>query len=189
MKRSIVAGLMASLLSQTALAGPPRSLEFCQVLTLTTGSAYTAGNVVGSVTGAAAGSGIISFTAGSGPLLSGIIQSVRLNFAEAQTAEFDINPLVAVPAHSTFSDKAAPSISTTGCSTAVNCDPFLALPPIKLASASALLGSGLSQYGADQIAGARQFPGKIMGFVITTTGTPTFTNAKAQFCATVMTDF
>lgn len=182
--------LAATLLSPVcAFAGPPRSLEFCQVLTLTTGSAYTAGNVVGSISGSAGGSGIIPFTSPSGPNLSGVVQSVRLNFAEAQTAEFDVSPLTSAPVNSTFADKSAPSISTTGCSTATNCDPFSALPPIKLTTANALLGAGLSQYGADQIAGARQFPGKIMAFVITTPGTPTFTIPKAFFCATVMTDF
>jgi hypothetical protein len=184
MKRLAI--IAALLVSPPALANPA-TIELCQTLTLTTGSAYTAGNVVGSVTGTAGQSGLIALN--SGPGFAGVLESVALDFAEAHTEEYDITPLFSIPINSTFTDKSAPGISATGCSTDTNCDPFLVRTPIKLTNDTALLGSNGTNYSADAIAHAFQVNGgQIAYFVITTPGTPTFTNAKAKFCAAFLKD-
>lgn len=144
--------------------------EVCASMTVTTGSAYTAGNVVG---------GTLTLASLVRAPLTGILQSVRMSFRETITAEFDVSMFQAAPA-TTFTDKSAPAISTA--------DSLLAMPPIKLTVNSTLLGANATIYGQDGINRAIKLGATTASFVITTPGTPTFGNANPQFCASVQQD-
>ena len=187
MRSLLLAGISSfALVAGLAKAETPSTVELCQPLRLTTGSAYTADNVVGSATGTAGGSGVINLNTASSPGLSGIATSIRLNFAEFHTEEFDVTPLSDAPSSGTIlNDNQEPSLSTTGCSTypATSCDPFLVITPIKLTNHTSLLGPNGTNYGTDLN------PLRSGYFVITTPNTPTFTNAIASFCVVYRKDF
>jgi hypothetical protein len=143
--------------------------EVCVTPVVTSGSAYSAGNVVG---------GLITFANAMLSANSGSLQSIRMTTKSVQSAEFDISFLSALPsAPSTeFPDKAAPAIAAA--------DVGLVLPPIKLTTNFSGLGTH-TVYGADAIARAVNNAGSSAYAVITTPGTPTFTSASdLQLCAT-----
>lgn len=187
MKRLILA-VLATAWCSVALADPPQitaSDKKCATVTLTTGAAYTAGNVVGSVTAAGA-SGVITIPSlvrvspASVNALTAVLLSIELKFQEAHTEEFDISPFDTSPATSTFTDKVAPAVSAA--------DALNMQVPIKLATASSLLGANGTVYGADQVSRVIKILDGIGRFVITTPGTPTFTAATGKLCAGVLQD-
>ena len=141
---------------------------------LTASSAYTSGNLVG---------GLVSLPLSMTTIRhpgAGVLQSIRLNFKDAQTAEFDVYGFSANPSNSTWTDKSAPSINAA--------DVFSVKPPIKLTSAASGLGTH-TIYGADAI-GRASLNGSVTDyFAIVTIGTPTFgSTADAQFCASYLQD-
>lgn len=153
------------------------SFGTCSWGALTASSAYTSGNVIG---------GKITITPAFLTAGSGILQSVRLTFADTQTAEFDIYQFSANPSATTWTDKTAPSIAA-GDVTKVR-------PPIKLTGNDSGLGTH-TVYGADQLARAVStglssgFPVTSDYFVIRTIGTPTFgSTTDATFCAAYLQD-
>lgn len=140
-------------------------------MTVTTGSAYTAGNVVG---------GKLTFASAVRSQLTGVLQSVRLIFQDTQTAEFDVTFFSSNPA-TTFTDKTAPAISTA--------DALLAQPTIALSNAATKLGANMTTYGADGIGRAIKLATTTLYAVVTTTGTPTFTGGTApQLSVSILQD-
>ena len=146
--------------------------EVCVVPTVTSGSAYTTGNVVG---------GLLAFSSGvRSQYLAGIIQSVRLETNTVQTAEFDVTFFQAQPAASTWTDKTAPSIQTT--------DKVLVYPPVKLTNNYSGLGTH-TVYGADSINRSVHLGATTLYSVITVVGTPTFgSTTDLQLCVTLKQD-
>lgn len=143
-------------------------------LALTASSAYTSGNLVG---------GLITLLKTMVTVRhpgAGVLQSIRLNFKDAQTAEFDVYGFSANPSATTFTDKATPSIAAA--------DVFKVRPPIKLTTATSGLGTHTS-YGTDAIARAALNGSTTDYFAIVAIGTPTFgATTGAQFCAAYLQD-
>ena len=146
---------------------------------VTASSAYTAGNEVGPLI-------VLTPTfrgVGSNPPDSGgIVQSIRLNFKDAQTGGFKAYQFSTNPSSSTWTDKTAPAINAA--------DVFKVRPPITLSSADSGLGTH-TNYGADLIGRLHVALGPTTTdyWVLVTTGTPTFgSTTDAQFCVTYMVD-
>jgi hypothetical protein len=147
---------------------PCSSTEICQTPVVST-SAYTSGYAVG---------GLIALTI---PLTAAgqMLMSVRLDFLDAQTVEFDVYQLAGNPVKTSaaggFKDSATPSIDPT--------DVFKVLPPIILTTGYSGLGTH-TVYGADQISRSLARSTAIDYFVIVTKGTPTLGAVNdMQFCA------
>lgn len=141
---------------------------------LTQSSAYTAGNLVGGLIT------LLKTMVTSRHPGAGVLQSISLNFKDAQTAEFDVYGFRANPSSSTWTDKATPSINAA--------DVFKVRPPIKLTTAASGLGTHTS-YGTDAVARAALNGSTTDYFAIVTTGTPTFASTTdAQFCAAYLQD-
>lgn len=162
-----------------ALADAPQitaSAKKCVTITLTTGSAYTAGNVVGGLLTIPGLTRVAPATVNS---LTAVMHSMDLKFQETHSEEYDVTAFDAAPA-TTFTDKVAPAIS--------GADSLNAQVPIKLTNNTSLLGSSGTVYGADSIGRVIQIIDGIGRFVITTTGTPTFTASTAKLCVGVLQD-
>jgi hypothetical protein len=145
--------------------------ETCVTPTVTASSAYTAGNEVG---------GLITFANAVGNIQTGILQAVRLNFKDAQTAEFDVTFFSSNPSASTWTDKSAPAINAA--------DVFKVQPTIKLTNASSVLGTH-TNYGQDGIGRTISLGSTSFYAVVTTPGTPTFASANdMQLCASILRD-
>lgn len=149
----------------------------CSWAALTASSAYTANNEVG---------GLVTLSPAFLEAGSGILQSIRLTFLDAQTAEFDVYQFSANPSATTWTDKTGPSIAAA--------DVPKVKPPIKLTNNASGLGTH-TVYGIDQLGRALSsglsagFPVTSDYFVIVTTGTPTFgSTADATFCASYLQD-
>lgn len=139
---------------------------------VTASSAYSANNEVG---------GLITFPAAWLNAQSGIIQSIRLNFADAQTAGFKAYQFASNPSATTWTDKTGPSINAA--------DVNKVRPPISLTSNDSGLGTH-TVYGADAIARAHSSPTTTDYWLLVTTGTPTFgSTTDAQLCVTYMQDW
>lgn len=153
------------------------TVEACATLVVTASSAYTANNEVGGLislkpTFRATGSGV--------PDSGGIVQSIRLDFKDAQTATFKAYQFSANPSASTWTDKTAPAINAA--------DVFKVKGPITLSTADSGLGTH-TVYQADAVARAHVASGATDYWVLVTTGTPTFaTTADVQFCASYLVD-
>jgi len=144
--------------------------EACATVT-TSLSAYSAGYEVGP---------LISLTPLLGPSSSGILQSLRIDLKDAQTAEFDVTPFKSQPTASTWTDHQAPAIAAG--------DVFSVYPTIKLTTASSVLGTH-TVYGLDGLGAARVLASPTLYLIITTPGTPTFGSAAdMQICATFLRD-
>lgn len=165
-----------------AQVGPPitaggMTVSACSTLVVTASSAYTAGNEVG---------GLISLkpfrsSAQGAPDQGGVLQSIRLNFKDTQTAGFKAYEFSSNPSNSTWTDKSAPAIATA--------DAFAVKGPISLTSNDSGLGSNNTVYNADAIARAHVSATQTDYWVIVTTGTPTFgSTSDVQFCATYLVD-
>ena len=114
------------------------------------------------------------------PDSGGIVQSIRLNFKDAQTATFKAYQFSANPSASTWADKTGPAINAA--------DVFKVRPPITLSVADSGLGTH-TVYGLDQIARVHVASGSTDYWILTTTGTPTFgSTTDAQFCVTYLVD-
>lgn len=153
------------------------TVEACQTLTVTASSAYTANNEVG---------GLISLvptfrgTGTAAPDPGGVVQSIRLDFKDTQTATFKAYEFSSNPSASTWTDKTAPAINAA--------DPFKVLPPITLSTADSGLGTH-TVYGSDAVARAHVASSSTDYWVLVTTGTPTFgSTSDVQFCATYLVD-
>lgn len=154
------------------LAAPCSSQEVC-VTPKVTASSYTAGYLVG---------GLITIAIPPTLAAAQVLQSMRTDFLDAQTLEFDIYQLSSAPiggaSPSTFSDHQAPSI--------VAGDVFKVLPPIKLTSASSGLGTH-TVYGQDAIGRALARTSINDYFLVVSVGTPTLGSiADMQFCASYL---
>lgn len=147
----------------------------CATVTLTTGAAYTAGNVVG---GLLTIPGLTRVAPGPNALTA-VLHSIDLKFQETHTEEFDISGFDSAPA-TTFTDKTAPAIS--------GADALNVQIPIKLATGSTLLGANGTVYGQDGVGRVIRILDGIGRFVITTPGTPTFTAATGKLCVGVLQD-
>jgi len=150
---------------------PCSPVEVCVALTVTLSSAYTANNEVG---------GLVTVPIpATAP--GQILQSIRMDFKDAQTAEFDVWQFSANPSNSTWTDKTGPAINAA--------DVFKVLPPFKLTNNASGLGTH-TVYGQDAIARSLARTTASDYFVVTTTGTPTFTNGtastNAQLCASYL---
>lgn len=144
---------------------------------VTASSAYTANNEVGPLIAL-----VPSFrgTGTAAPDPGGIVQSVRLNFKDAQTATFKAYQFIANPSATTWTDKTAPSINAA--------DVFKVRPPLTLSTADSGLGTHTT-YGQDAIARGHVAAGSTDYWVLTTTGTPTFgSTTDVQFCVTYLVD-
>jgi len=117
----------------------------------------------------------------TGASQSGLLQSIRMDFKDAQSAEFDVTFFDMKPA-TAITDKATPAVSTA--------DALLAQPTLRLTNPSTVLGSNSTVYGMDGIARALTLNGTASLYaVVTTTGTPTFGSATdMQLCASVIRD-
>jgi len=142
-----------------AIAGRTRGASATP--TVQTGSAYTAGNVVG---------GLMTLAGLAGDLFSTFIQSARLNVAGAQTAGFDLHIFRDNPTASTFTDKAAPVIATA--------DKDKWVTSISLSSPNSKLGSNVTLYDVQSIGRAISAVGPDLYAVLTTSGTPTFSGGS-----------
>jgi len=184
MRNTIAAILLFFGLATAALAqvGPPQTVggmtrEVCQTLTVTASSAYTANNEVG---GLIALNPAFRSSAQGAPDQGGITQSIRLTSKSAQTATFKAYQFSGNPSASTWTDKTAPAITSA--------DIQKVLPPLTLSTADSSLGT-MTVYGADAIARAHISAAQIDYWILTTTGTPTFTaTSDLQFCATYLLD-
>lgn len=177
--------LMALALAVPALAVPAFAdenvggftKEVCSTPTITASSAYTSGNSVG---------GLITLSPAFLEAGTGVLQSVRITFNDAQTAEFDVYEFSGNPTATIWTDKATPSIAGG--------DKLLVKPVIKLTNNASGLGTH-TVYGVDQIARAVSMP-QSLGFgtqadyfVVIAIGTPTFgTATDMQFCAAYLQD-
>jgi hypothetical protein len=140
--------------------------EVCVLPTITSGSAYAAGNSIG---------GLIVLPNSFLTANSGALQSVRLTIKSTQTAEFDIVFFSAQPS-TVFADKTTPAL--------VASDAFLAQPVIKLTNSFSGLGGNTTIFGADNINRGVQEVGSAAFALITTPGTPTFASTSdLQLCA------
>ena len=153
------------------------TIEACAVPVITASSAYTANNEVGpliTLTPTFRGTGT------GAPDAGGIVQSIRLDFKDAQTTTFKAYEFSSNPSASTWTDKSGPSINAA--------DVFKVLPPITLSVSDSGLGTH-TVYGADQLARAHVASGASDYWVLVTTGTPTFgSTTDAQFCVTYLVD-
>lgn len=175
----LAAALVGLCVASAALADAPQitaSDKKCVTITMTTGSAYTAGNVVGGLLLIPALTRVAPATVNS---LTAVMHSVDLKFQEAHTEEFDVSLFDTAPA-TTFTDKTAPAISVA--------DGLNMQVPIKLATASSLLGANGTVYGQDAIGRVIKILDGIGRFVITTPNTPTFTAATGKLCVGVLQD-
>lgn len=144
---------------------------------VTASSAYTAGNQVGPLI---ALSPSFRGTGSNPPDSGGIVQSIRLNFKDAQTTTFKAYQFTSNPSNSTWTDKTTPAINAA--------DVFKVRNPITLSTADSGLGTH-TNYGIDQISRLQVASGTIDYWVLITTGTPTFgSTTDAQFCVTYMVD-
>ncbi|PUE09002.1 hypothetical protein B9Z51_08700 [Limnohabitans sp. T6-5] len=131
------------------------------VPTVTSASAYAAGNIVG---------GLLTFAnAVQGTVLSGVLESVTLAIKSTQTASFKLYLLSAAPA-TTFTDKTAPAIGTL--------DAAKLLDVVTLSGADSGLGANTTLYVADNIGKSLVLAGTSLFGVLVTTGTPTFTTTS-----------
>lgn len=156
------------------LSGIPAN-EVCVTPTVTAGSAYTTGNVVG---GLIALPNMVRPNPGSG-----VLQAVRLTSKSNQSAsEFDVTFFSSQPTASTWTDKAAPAIAAG--------DVPLVQPPVKLPTTNAFIGLGThTVYGVGGILRPIKLAQKTLYAVITVVGTPTFpTTSDLQLCASVQQD-
>ena len=151
--------------------------EACVVPTVTSGSAYAAGNSLG---------GLLQLNpafraqAQGAPDSGGVIQSVRIAFKDVQTAAFKAYEFTAQPSNSTWTDKATPAIAAG--------DVLLVRPPITISNNDSGLGT-MTVYGADALARAHVGAGTIDYWVVVTTGTPTLgSTTDMQFCVTYLLD-
>jgi hypothetical protein len=144
---------------------------------VTANSAYTANNEVGpliALTPSFRGTGT------GAPDAGGVVQSVRLNFKDAQTSTFKAYQFVSNPSASTWADKTGPAINAN--------DVFKVRGPVTLSTADSGLGTH-TNYEQDAIARAHVASGATDYWVLTTTGTPTFgSTTDVQFCATYLVD-
>jgi hypothetical protein len=141
------------------------SQENCVIPTVTAGSAYGAGNVVG---------GLLTFPSAVLSAQTANLQSVRLSMKSVQTAEFDVTFLSGLPV-TTFTDKTAPALAVG--------DFAIVQPTIKLTIPFSGLGTH-TVYGADNINRGIKAAQSSFYAVITTPGTPTFVSASdIQLCA------
>lgn len=187
MRRLLLASAAVLALGGSVLADPPQitaSDKKCVIVQLTTGSAYGAGNVIGSPT-AAGGSGLLTIpglTRVSPATVNSetaVMHSMELKFQETHTEEFDVTTFDTAPA-TTFTDKSPAAIS--------GADALNAQFPIKLNNGISLLGSNGTTYAFDGIGRIIKMIDGIGRFVITTPGTPTFTAATAKLCVGVLQD-
>jgi hypothetical protein len=166
---SVYYGAIPSGTENTVLVGG-MTREVCLTPTVTA-SSYTAGYVVG---------GLLNFTNAIGTLPTGILQSIRLDFKDAQTAEFDVTFFQANPSASTLSDHGAPVINAA--------DVFKVLPTIKLTNYSSVLGTH-TVYGQDSVGRAINLGSTSLYAVVTTPGTPTLASTTdMQACVSVLGD-
>ncbi len=174
---------LALLASSSALAQSTQvsaggfTREVCSTLTVTASSAYTTGNEVG---------GLITLSpayraiAQGAPDNGGIVQSIRLTSKSVQTATFNAYQFISNPSATTWTDKTAPSINAS--------DVTKVRPPVTLSIASSGLGTN-TVYGTDAIARAHVAASQSDYWVLTVTGTPTFTSTSdLQFCVTYLLD-
>lgn len=190
MKRLALSLLAMAASCQLAFAqqSPPKitsSNKVCKTIQLTTGAAYTAGNVVGSLT-AAGGNALLTFPsltrvspveAVSG--ITAVLESVELKFQETHTEEFDISFTDTAPV-TVFTDKTAPVIA--------NGDGLNMQVPFKLTNNASVLGAAGTVYGQDGLGRVIKIGDGIGRVIITTPGTPTFTAATARLCLGVLQD-
>lgn len=148
------------------------TIEVCVTPTITSGSSYSAGNVVG---------GLLAFNgAVNAGLLSGELRSVRLTSRSVQSAEFDVTFFSSQPTVSTWTDKAAPNIQAG--------DTPFAQPVLKLTNNYSGLGTH-TVYGSDNLSRTVHLTTVTLYAVVTTPGTPTFlSSSDLQLCASVLRD-
>jgi len=161
------AGALLMCMNGGAFAVPCDVVEVCVTPTVTA-AGYGAGNEVG---------GLITIVVPN-TAAGLVLQSVRLDFKDAQTAEFDVFQFSANPSNSTWTDKSAPAVNAA--------DVFKVLPPIKLTNNSSGLGTH-TVYGADAIGRALARSTTSDFFVVVTPGTPTLgSTSDMQFCASYL---
>jgi hypothetical protein len=182
--RNLVGRIAAAMIglcvvASAALADAPQitaSNKACVTITLTTGSAYVAGNVVGGLLQIPALTRVAPATVNS---LTAVMESMELKFQESHSEEYDVTPFETAPA-TVFTDKAAPAIS--------GADALNAQVPIKLTNNTSLMGSNSTVYGVDGIGRVIKILDGIGRFLITTPGTPTFTASTAKLCVGALQD-
>jgi hypothetical protein len=126
-------------------------------VTCTSGSAYTAGQVVG---------GLLSWASIFGTAQTGVLESIVLTCKSNQTAGFKLYLFTANPTSSTWTDKSSPAINSADISKVIG--------PFYLSGYDSGLGTGtfytISGIGQSLTSATAGLYG-----VLVTTGTPTFT--------------
>ena len=128
--------------------------------TVTASSAYTLNNQVG---------GLLTFASATGPLLSGILQSIRVTSKSVQTTGLKLYFFTTNPTNSTWTDKTAPAINAADI-------PFLA-GEYTLGGADSGLGTH-TIWNLDGIGKAFASATSTLYGILVTTGTPTFASTS-----------
>jgi hypothetical protein len=174
---AFIASVSPALAQSTQVSAGGFTREACSNLTVTASSAYTTGNEVGALITLT--TAFRALTQGA-PDYGGIIQSIRLTSKSVQTATFNAYQFISNPSNSTWTDKTAPAINAL--------DVTKVRIPIVMSTAYSGLGTH-TVYGADLIGRAHVGASQADYWVLTVTGTPTFTAASdLQFCVTYLLD-
>ena len=157
--------------AQVSPGGPGLTSEVCVAPTVTANT-YSANNTLG---------GLLTFSNITGLSASGVVQSVRIQFKDTRTEEFDLYLFSANPSNTTWTDRSSPTL--TGA------DLLVPYSPIRLTSPATGLGAG-TVYGLDGLGRSVKFSNSTLyGVVITPNGTTSLgSSSDVQICVTVMRD-